>query len=117
MASTNDGPKHVETEPAATWAAAPGVGELQDVEDTALQTALTDVGTAARQPDDHPYNPDDDPDSEYTAREQRDSRAATTPSEDGRHYQPDYPAGAAEPGTAAMTLDPDMPQAAPRAGG
>lgn len=109
---------HIDTEPQTFEV--PGVGELQDVDDVAVQAALSDVGPQAHQPDDHPYDADSDPDSDYTARERSDSQHAKTPTPDGMRYQPDYPAGPSGPeggSEQSLTLNPAAPAAAPRAGG
>ncbi len=102
----------------------PGVGELQDVDEQAADAAAEHVGTDARQSDeDHPYDADADPDSEYTQREREDSQLGkTVPSEDGRHYDqaPETRRGfdaLRAAGKDAMALDPGLPAAAPRAGG
>jgi hypothetical protein len=91
----------------------PGVGELQDVDEDTARAHLDEVGVDARQPDDHPYDATKDPDSEYTRREQEDSRLGKVqPSRDGRHFDALRAAGKDQ-----AALDPGMPAAAPRAGG
>jgi hypothetical protein len=109
--NTETGVGHVETEKPVFDT--PGVGELQDVDDATAQQHLAQVGTEARQPDDHPYDAEKDPDSGYTQREREDSRLGkVAPSGDGRHFD-----ALRAQGKDAMALDPGMPAAAPRAGG
>lgn len=103
---------HVETE--EPQFDTPGVGELQDVDEQEAARHLEELGDEAAQPADHPYDPGADPDKDPTARERADSQAAVTPSEDGRHFTPEYlVAGQGASGT----LDGSLPGAAPRAGG
>lgn len=129
MTSTNEQPGpslgHIENEKPVFDT--PGVGELADVDDDTAAAAAEQVGTDARQPDEHPYNPDGDPDSDYTAREQQDSRLEkTVPSEDGMRYDRSPQARADDDGRFealraagkdATSLDAGLPAAAPRAGG
>lgn len=107
----------------------PGVGELQDVDDdtaAAVVEQLEADGHPIAQPADHPYDPDGDPDSEPDARQRADTANATTPSADGMHYDRSAVQRAGDDrrfealraaGKDAMTLDPGLPAAAPRAGG
>ncbi len=127
MTSENASPpvRHVENEKPVFDA--PGVGELQDVDEQAADAAAEHVGTDARQSDgDHPYDADADPDSDYTRREREDSQLGkVVASGDGMSYDrspversnDDRFADLRAAGKDAMALDPGLPAAAPRAGG
>lgn len=102
-----------------------GEGDLPHVDDELAETSLAEVGDDAAQPEEgHPYDPAADPDSEPTGTEQADSRleAGIVPSEDGAHFdqsetvRSDYDR-LREAGRASTAIDPQMPGAAPRAGG